>query len=109
MENTLKNGAKRTPIWIKAGLGAVTGFAVACFFAFGNDNPDPAWGDYWRARPLLVLTLAGACGGIWIYLLDNLRASGSWKMVLGFFLSGLGFLIGIWMGIVAGFHGTMWN
>jgi hypothetical protein len=93
----------------KMGIGAVIGMAIICYFVFNVDHPDPAWGEYWRVRPLIVEPLAGAMGGVLIYLVNHLRTQNKMLIAFATIASYLGFVIAIWMGIVAGLHGTMWN
>lgn len=91
-------------------LGAVIGLAVILFFVLpGVDNPNPAWPKLWWIRPLIVVPLAGATGGAFYYFMHRWSYQGGWKRALGIIVSLLVFIIGLWMGIVLGLHGTMWN
>lgn len=90
-------------------LGAVVGLAVILFFVLNVDQPHPGWGRFWAIRPLLVVPLAGAVAGCISYLTDGLGKHGGWKKALAIVLSVIVFVIAIWMGIVLGLAGTMWN
>lgn len=89
-------------------LGAAIGLAVISFFLLQVNHTHAEWGKFWMARPLVVLPLAGATGGAFFYFMENLRYQG-WKKIAIRIVSLLVFVIGIWMGIVIGLHGTLWN
>ena len=93
-----------TPILIGAGIALV----VISLFVFGVDQPNPEWGKYWRIRPLIVTPLAGAAGGVFYVFMDYLSSRGLNKAV-AIILSLVVYIIGLWMGIVLGLVGTMWN
>ena len=90
-------------------LGAVIGFIVISFFVFRVDEPNPDWGNNWRIRPLIITPLAGAFGVLSFYLKDFIRPKTDMARIFVFILSLLGFIIALWMGIVLGLDGTMWN
>jgi hypothetical protein len=91
-------------------IGWVIGLAVILIFVIpGLNHPNPEWAKYWMVRPLIVTPLAGAAAGVWYFLLDYLRYKGGWRTAAAYFLSGLGLLIALWLGIVLGLAGTMWH
>lgn len=94
------------------GKAMLIGFGIAllaiCTFVFGVDNPRPEWGEYWRVRPLLVTPLAGACGGAFFSFMHRLNLQGGWKL-LAVTIGMMGFVVSLWLGIVLGLAGTMWN
>ncbi|TCC90337.1 potassium transporter KefB [Pedobacter frigiditerrae] len=90
-------------------IGGVIGLAVVSLLLYATKNPDPAWGKFWMIRPLIVLPLAGATGGAVNYYIDSLTNHGTWKKIFGILLSFVIFIIGLWMGTVLGFAGTIWN
>lgn len=100
-----------TPLLIKRMLlGAAIALAVISFFVFGVDNPDPAWPAFWRIRPLIITPLAGAAGGACYYIIEqHLLNQGGWRKGLAIVLSILVYIIGLWLGIVLGLDGTMWD
>lgn len=89
--------------------GAGIAFIVISIFVFGVDNPNPEWGKYWIIKPLILTPLAGSVGGIFYYYMDHLRKEGGWIKIVAILLSLLGFLIILWMGVILGLNGTMWN
>lgn len=60
-------------------------------------------------KPLIIVPLAGAIGGIFYYVMDHLRYNGGWKLILANILSLIAYSIGLWLGIVLGLDGTFWN
>ncbi|WP_345103017.1 hypothetical protein [Mucilaginibacter panaciglaebae] len=93
----------------RAVLGAIIGLAIILFFVLSADRPHPEWGQLWMIRPLLVVPLAGAGGGFISYLTDTLGEQGGWKKAGAIALSVIVFVIALWLGIVLGLAGTMWN
>lgn len=90
-------------------VGAGIGLLAISYFLISLDEPDPAWGKLWMIRPLIIVPLAGAMGGLCnFYLLQFYYLAGINKTV-ALILSGIIFLIGLWLGIVLGLDGTMWN
>jgi hypothetical protein len=90
-------------------IGAVIGFLLISVFVFGLDNPNPAWPEHWRIRPLIITPLAGAFGILSFYLSDVLKPSGEWANLFISIISIILFLIALWLGTVLGLAGTMWN
>jgi len=89
-------------------IGALIAFLVISFFVFGVDNANPTWGKYWMIRPLMITPLAGATGGAF-YAFMNYQASRGFNRTLAILVSLVVFIIGLWLGIVLGLDGTMWN
>jgi ABC-type transport system involved in cytochrome c biogenesis permease subunit len=89
--------------------GAAIAFLLILIFLFGNDYSDPAWGKFWMVRPMIIVPIAGAIGGVLYYFLDDLRSQGGWKKILAIIMSLLGYIIILWFGTVLGLDGTMWN
>jgi len=89
--------------------GALIGLAVVSFFVFGADNPDPAWGPLWRLRPLIVTPTISAFGFLSFYLSYLVQPKSTIAKALLLLASGMAFIISLWIGIVLGLAGTMWN
>jgi len=89
-------------------IGALIAFLVISVFVFGVDNANPAWGKYWMIRPLIITPLAGAMGGAF-YAFMNYQAERGFNRTLAILLSLVVFIIGLWLGVVLGLKGTMWN
>lgn len=93
-----------TPALIGAGIALL----VISFFVFGVDAPNPEWGKYWQLRPLIITPLAGAAGGAF-YGFMSYQSSRGFNRTLAILISLVVFIIGLWMGVVLGLAGTMWD
>lgn len=100
---------KSKSLFTKIIFGALIGLAVISFFVFGTDHPKPEWGKFWMIRPLIIIPLAGVLGGIILYIPELLSLQSRWKKVIFFIGSIVGFVIVLWIGIVLGLDGTLWN
>lgn len=89
------------------GAGLALMLISALLILAGEGNPD--WPELWQVKPLLIVPLAGAVGGLFYYTMDHLRYQGGLIKVLGIIFSILGYLIVLWLGTVLGLNGTMWN
>jgi hypothetical protein len=89
-------------------IGAGIAFAAILFFIVGAET-QAAWGEYWRIRPLIITPLAGATGGAVFYFLNYLSTKQGWSKALAIILGIVIYIVGLWMGIVLGLDGTLWN
>ncbi|MBC5772886.1 potassium transporter KefB [Pontibacter sp. KCTC 32443] len=89
--------------------GAVIGLIIISFFLIGAGDPDPSWSRFWMVKPLLIVPAAGALGGLFYYNMDYLRYEGGWRKALAYVLSLVVFIVVLWLGIVLGLNGTMWD
>ena len=90
--------------------GAIAGLLVISLFIFRLEGPAPEeWGKLWRLKPLLLTPLICAFGGACCYFVMHLSARGVIPKALAVILCVLGSIFTIWMGIVLGLNGTMWN
>jgi len=90
-------------------VGAGIALAIISFFVIGTGKGNPAWGDYWRVKPLLLTPFIGAIVGLCYDITEPLRRLNGWAGRIFVVLSILGYVIGLWMGTVLGSAGTMWN
>ena len=89
-------------------IGGIIGLALISIFVFGVDTPNPEWGKLWRIKPLLITPIAAAAGGLFFYFMQMMSAQGMNKtlaVIVGLF----GFIVALWMGVVLGLNGTMWD
>jgi hypothetical protein len=108
-ENHLSTQPNHPVSFIKSILiGAAIGLIAISFFVFGVDHPKPEWGKLWMIRPLIITPMAGAMGGAFYYFMDYQSAKG-FNRTIAITLSLIVFIIGLWLGIVLGLAGTMWN
>lgn len=90
-------------------LGAGIGLVVILFFIVGA-QAKPEWGKLWMIRPLIIVPAAGAAGGLFSYLMHHyLGYRGGWHRVLSILLTAVVGLFGLWVGIVLGLDGTLWD
>ena len=60
--------------------------------------------------PMATTAIAGACGGIFYYLMDNLRYQGGWKKVVANIICVLVYIPALWISMVFAFAITgHWN
>jgi hypothetical protein len=90
-------------------IGAGIGLLVISFFLIPAGEGNPAWGTFWRIKPLVVTPFAGAMGGLCNYVIFQFRSQFGVSKIVAVILSTLVFIIGLWMGIVLGLNGTMWD
>ncbi|THH34601.1 potassium transporter KefB [Neolewinella litorea] len=98
----------RTFLW-PALVGGAIGLLLILSFVLSVDNPDPDWPRWWRVRPLIIVPLAGAAGGAAFHYLLYLRRVSRLPAVLAIVLGILVFVVGLWLGIVLGLDGTLWD
>lgn len=90
-------------------LGAAIALTLITILLAGVNAPNPEWGKFWMIRPLVIVTLAGAMGGLFFYFMDHLRYQGGWKKAVAIILSLLVYLFGLWIGTILGLSGTLWD
>jgi hypothetical protein len=90
-------------------LGYVIGLVIISFFVFSVDHPHPDWGKFWQVKPLIITPLAAAFGMLVFYLKDFIPAVSDWKKTVVIIFSAIVYIIALWMGIVLGLNGTLWN
>ena len=90
-------------------IGAAIGLAVISLFIFPANGGNPEWGRFWMIKPLLITPFSGAMGGLVSYFMAQLAEINRWNKVLVTICSAIIFIIGLWMGIVLGLNGTMWD
>ncbi len=109
LENQFTNQQKGQPVFFKSMLiGAGIALLAISFFVFGVDEPNPEWGTYWMIRPLIITPLAGAVGGAFYAFIDYQSTRGFNKTlatIFGFTI----YIIGLWLGVVLGLDGTLWD
>lgn len=90
-------------------IGAVIGLIVISSFVFTVNQPDPSWGAVWRIRPLILTPLITAFGMLAFLLKDFVSPNTRTKQILVFLFSMACFFISLWLGIILGLDGTLWN
>ncbi|MBD2757437.1 potassium transporter KefB [Spirosoma validum] len=90
-------------------VGAGIGLILIALFLSGVKDPNPAWGKLWMIRPLIIVPLAGAMGGLCNYFIIRFRNQVGVNKAIAVIVSGLVFIIGLWLGMVLGLDGTLWD
>lgn len=90
-------------------VGGAIGLVIICMFIYSSFEADPDWGRHWRIRPLIVTPFITAFGGLWFHLVALARRKAIWVRVLSYPVSLFFFIISLWLGIVLGLDGTLWD
>ncbi len=90
-------------------VGAGIGLLLISLFLLSADEPNPEWGKLWMIRPLIIVPLAGAMGGLCNYFIVHFHDQVGVNKTIAMIISVIVFIIGLWLGIVLGLDGTMWN
>jgi hypothetical protein len=88
--------------------GALALVLISVFFS-GVHDPAPAWGKLWMIRPLVIVPLAGAMGGLFYYFMKLLSVNGGLNKIMAIVLGVIVYLVGLWLGTVLGLDGTLWD
>jgi hypothetical protein len=89
--------------------GAGIGLLLISLFLLTAGESNPAWGKLWTIRPLIIVPLAGATGGVCNYFIVHFHSRAGVNKTVAVVLSAIVFIIGLWMGFVFGLDGTLWN
>lgn len=109
LNHTAKEPVNRKTLLLCMVLGALPAISLMSLLVFGAENPDPAWGEYWVIRPLVVITFAGATGGACYYFINRFFGNGIGRKTATVVLTTFVYLFGLWIGTVIGCSGTLWN
>lgn len=99
-----------SPLTKRMLVGLGIGLAIISFFILSTQHPRPEWGRFWMVKPLIVTPLVGAiCGACFHLMMRQFRKLTGWKKTAVLIITLIGYFIGLWMGIVLGLAGTLWN
>lgn len=59
-------------------IGVATALLIVGFFVIATGKGNPAWGDYWRIKPLLLFPCLGAITGLCYDTIAPLRRLNGW-------------------------------
>jgi heme/copper-type cytochrome/quinol oxidase subunit 4 len=90
-------------------LGAAIGLVLIQFFLITAGDGKPGWPRFWMIRPLIIVPMAGAVGGLFFYYMQQLNKRRGFNVVFTNAVGILVFVIGLWMGLVLGLDGTYWD
>lgn len=100
-----KTENSRTGLLKTAAGGWLTGLCLIALFVFSVQDPDSEWGNYWRVRPLLLTPLVAGMGAMAAYFIYRKGAG----RILFTVLAAGAFLFSLWIGIILGLDGTLWD
>lgn len=89
-------------------IGAGIGLLVILLF-ITDSVTQPHWPTFWKIRPLIFTPLTGAFGGGLAYLASKVLYRRGVNGATANFISLPGFLIALWLGVVLGLDGTLWD
>lgn len=90
-------------------IGALIALALIALYLIPIQDPDPEWGKFWMVKPFILVTLAGAIGGVFFSFIVKLGQQKGWKKAVSVMVGLLVYLIGLWIGTVLGLDGTLWD
>jgi predicted PurR-regulated permease PerM len=99
--NNVTSRANQSSLAKRMLLGAAIGLLLICFFLI--------WPKLWIIRPLIIVPLAGAMGGLCNYYIVHYHGTIGLNKTVAIILSVIVFIIGLWLGTVLGLDGTYWN
>lgn len=89
--------------------GAVIALILISLLIFSVNTPKPEWGQHWYIRPLIVAPFITSIGGIALYLLNLKDFKSKILNLILLIMSILIFVFFLWIGIILGLDGTLWN
>lgn len=89
-------------------IGAGIGLLIILFFITGAET-QPHWPDNWKIRPLIITPLVAAFAGGFSYIVSKGLKREGLNGILAIILSLIGFFVALWLGIVLGLDGTLWD
>lgn len=107
--NLTTNPARSLSLSTRMLIGGTIALAVIALLVLPINHPKPEWGQFWMIRPFIITPLAGMVGGAVSYYLTQKIPQVGWLKFATIVLSVVIYLIGLWMGIVLGLAGTLWN
>lgn len=89
-------------------VGAGIGLLLVSIFVIPAEA-NPAWGKFWMVRPLVITPLAGAMGGLCSYFIVNFHDQAGINKTIAMILSVAVLIVGLFIGLVLGMDGTLWD
>lgn len=90
-------------------IGAGVGLILISFFVFTTRDPRPEWGKLWMIRPLIIVPLAGFLGGAFYYWMAQLSSQKKINRPVTLIFSLIVFMFVLWIGVILGLDGTLWD
>jgi hypothetical protein len=89
--------------------GAAIGLLLISTFLILAGEPNPEWGKLWMIRPLIVVPMAGAMGGLCNYYIVRFHNQVGLNRAIAISFGVVVFIVGLWLGIILGLDGTLWD
>ena len=89
--------------------GAGIALVLISIFLYSVGKPNPEWPKLWMIKPLVIVPVAGALGGVFYYFMDHLNYQGGWIKILAVLMRVCGYIIALWLGTVLGLNGSLWD
>lgn len=91
-------------------IGAAIGYLIITIFLLvPGIEPHPSWPKFWMIRPMVFVPLFGVFGGLFFKLMTMAKTMGKFNGFITVILAVLGFIIAIWVGLILGLDGTLWD
>lgn len=108
-KNTFTTPSFDRTLFIRAtAIGAGIALIAILFFVVGAESQSH-WPEHWQIRPLIITPLAGGIGGALFYVATQQLQRAGLNRIAALILCAIGYFIALWLGIVLGLDGTMWD
>jgi hypothetical protein len=94
----------------RALVGAGIAYVLITLFLFvPGVTTNPNWPKFWMVKPLIIVPLAGAVGGVFYHCMITFSKQFGWNKIIAIAVSLVVYIIGLWLGTVLGLNGTLWD
>ncbi len=107
MENSLINQPRMYPRFLL--LGAGINLIINVLFITDLDTTNSAWSPFWMVKPLTLGPLITGLGAMLAFYVVKFLINQNISKYISYFSFVAIFIISIWLGIVLGFNGTLWD
>lgn len=108
-EQHFANERRDKQSFIKAAMtGGIVGLVIISVFVFTAETKQE-WGTLWQIKPLVITPLVAALGGGAFYATLSFFSANRWPKALGMTIGVLAFMVALWLGVVLGLNGTLWD
>lgn len=108
-ENLTPKPIHLTPLIKRMLIGATIALIPIGMLLLSVDEAKPEWERFWMMKPLIMVPIAGAIGGLFFHLMDRMRYCRGWKKIVANIISVIMYIIIVWLGTVLGLNGTLWD
>jgi len=108
--NTKSNLKSKGNVYLKAFItGSGISLLITSAYILSVQYPKASWGTYWQIRPLIVGPLIAGLGMLTTFLILKYLSSRQVSKVFAYPFAVLIFILSLWISMVLGFKGTLWN